>query len=46
MAPLPRQRTTVAQPFFQSSVDFCGPLLVRSGIRRVKNLKAYISVFV
>ncbi|XP_050063237.1 uncharacterized protein LOC126552565 [Aphis gossypii] len=46
MAPLPRQRTTIDRPFSQCGVDFCGPIMIRSGIRRVKSEKAYISVFV
>ncbi|CAI6368824.1 unnamed protein product [Macrosiphum euphorbiae] len=46
MAPLPRQRTTIERPFSQCGVDFCGPIMIRSGIRRVKTEKAYISVFV
>lgn len=46
MAPLPRQRTTIERPFSQCGVDFCGPIMIRSGIRRVKSVKAYISVFV
>ncbi|XP_050063101.1 uncharacterized protein LOC126552447 [Aphis gossypii] len=46
MAPLPRQRTTIERPFSQCGVDFCGPIMISSGIRRVKSEKAYISVFV
>ncbi|KAL4134679.1 hypothetical protein QTP88_000194 [Uroleucon formosanum] len=46
MAPLPRQRTTIEGPFSRCGVDFCGPMMIRSGIRRVKSVKAYISVFV
>ncbi|XP_050064313.1 uncharacterized protein LOC114118967 [Aphis gossypii] len=46
MAPLPRQRTTIERPFSRCGVDFCGPMMIRSGIRRVKSVKAYISVFV
>lgn len=46
MAPLPRQRTTIERPFSRCGVDFCGPMMIRSGIRRVKAVKAYISVFV
>ncbi|XP_060863280.1 uncharacterized protein LOC132939884 [Metopolophium dirhodum] len=40
MAPLPRQRTTIERPFSQCGVDFCGPIMIRSGIRRVKTGKA------
>lgn len=46
MAPLPRERTMVQRPFTCTGVDFCGPINVRSGIRRVTSVKAYISVFV
>lgn len=46
MAPLPRQRITIERPFSQCGVDFCGPIMIRSGIRRITSVKAYISVFV
>lgn len=46
MAPLPKSRVTVERPFARCGVDFCGPIFVKSGIRRVSALKAYISVFV
>lgn len=46
MAPLPRQRTIVQRPFTHTGVDFCGPIGIRSGIRRVTSIKAYVSVFV
>lgn len=46
MAPLPRSRVTMERPFARTGVDFCGPIYIRSGIRKVKSLKCYISVFV
>lgn len=46
MALLPRQRVTVQRPFSQCEVDFCGPLLIRNGIRRIIHVKAYMSVFI
>jgi len=44
--PLPKERTIIQHPFTCTGVDFCGPINVRSGIRRVIPVKAYISVFV
>lgn len=46
MAPLPRERVNIERPFSRSGVDFCGPILIRSGIRRVVSIKCYIAVFV
>jgi len=46
MAPLPRARVNIERPFAKTGVDFCGPISVKSGIRRVKAIKAYIAVFV
>lgn len=46
MAPLPKERTIIQHPFTCTGVDFCGPINVRSGIRRVTPLKSYIAVFV
>jgi len=46
MAPLSRQRISMERPFTHTGVDFCGPISVRSDIRRVTSTKAYISVFV
>lgn len=46
MAPLPRQRVTIARPFLTTGVDFCGPFMIKSGIRRVISTKVYVSVFV
>lgn len=46
MASLPRHRVTIDRPFITSGVDFCGPIAIKSGIRRVASIKAYISVFV
>lgn len=46
MAPLPRARITAERPFLHTGVDFCGPIYIRSGLKRVTSTKAYISVFV
>lgn len=46
MAPLPRSRVTIDRPFARSGVDFCGPISIRSGIRRVTSTKGYVAVFV
>lgn len=46
MAPLPRERVNIERPFARSGVDFCGPILIRSGIRRVVSIKCYVAVFV
>lgn len=45
MAPLPKKRTIIQHPFNCTGVDFCGPINVRSGIRRVIPVNAYLSVF-
>lgn len=46
MAALPRSRVTIDRPFNRTGVDFCGPVYVKSGIRRVVSVKSYIAVFV
>lgn len=46
MAPLPKCRVTIERPFFRSGVDFCGPVFIKSGIRRVSSIKCYIAVFI
>lgn len=46
MAPLPKERVTIERAFNRTGVDFCGPVLIRSGIRRVTAIKCYIAVFV
>lgn len=46
MAPLPRERVVVSRAFSRSGVDFCGPLFIKSGLRRVVSIKCYVSVFV
>lgn len=46
MAPLPRERVTIERPFSRTGVDFGGPTMVRSGLRKVTPLKSYICVFV
>lgn len=46
MAPLPRERVTISRAFSKTGVDYCGPIMVRSGIRKVTPIKSYICVFV
>lgn len=46
MAALPKERVTIDRPFHRSGVDFCGPILVKSGIRRVTAIKCYVAVFI
>ncbi|XP_050431415.1 uncharacterized protein LOC126839984 [Adelges cooleyi] len=46
MAPLPRDRVQCSRPFAISGVDFAGPLIIRSGVRRVSGRKAWIAVYV
>lgn len=46
MANLPRARVTVERPFARTGIDFCGPIHVKSGVRRVTSIKSYIAVFV
>lgn len=46
MAPLPKQRVQGTYPFVVTGVDFAGPLIIRSGVRRVVGTKAWIAVFV
>ncbi|CAI6373963.1 unnamed protein product [Macrosiphum euphorbiae] len=46
MAPLPSVRVTIARPFVNSGVDLCGPIFVRSGLRKVSPTKSYICVFI
>ncbi|XP_008190207.1 uncharacterized protein LOC103312011 [Acyrthosiphon pisum] len=46
MAPLPRERVTISRAFSKTGVDYCGPIMVRSGLRRITPTKSYICVFV
>lgn len=47
MGQLPNVRVNSARPFLNSSVDYCGPFLVRDRIRRnSKQYKAYVAVFI
>ncbi|KAL4104092.1 hypothetical protein QTP88_019405 [Uroleucon formosanum] len=46
MAPLPRARVTMERSFAKTGIDFCGPINIRSGIRRVQSIKSYIAIFV
>ncbi|XP_058816777.1 uncharacterized protein LOC131680072 [Topomyia yanbarensis] len=46
MGNLPRDRITSSHVFENVGVDFAGPMYIRSGIRRVQTIKAYVAVFV
>ncbi len=47
MGLLPEVRTTPAPPFYNTGVDFAGPLLLRVGYtRKPKHVKCYVAVFV
>ncbi|XP_025406355.1 uncharacterized protein LOC112680475, partial [Sipha flava] len=46
MAPLPSVRVTQCRAFENAGVDLCGPINVRSGLRKITPLKHYIAVFV
>lgn len=46
MADLPKDRVQESLPFIITGVDFAGPIMIRSGIKRVVAKKAWIAVFV
>jgi len=46
MAALPKARVQASRPFAVSGVDFAGPLVVRSGARRITGVKAWVAVFI
>jgi len=46
MAPLPKDRVQRHRPFSVCGVDFAGPIIIKSGVRRVTGSKAWIAVFV
>lgn len=46
MAPLPKDRVQGNRPFTVCGVDFAGPIIIKSGLRRVTGSKAWIAVFV
>lgn len=46
MAPLPEDRVQGHRPFAVCGVDFAGPMIIKSGLRRVTGSKAWIAVFV
>lgn len=46
MAPLPRERVTIERPFARTGIDFCGFIMVRSGVWKVTPINSYICVFV
>lgn len=46
MGELPKQRVLPSFPFSITGVDYAGPILVKQGTYRPKQIKAYIAVFV
>lgn len=47
MSDLPMHRVIQGKPFLRAAVDFCGPIYIRSGLKRSKTVtKGYIAVFV
>jgi len=46
MAALPKARVQPSRPFTVSGVDFAGPIVVHSGVRRITGVKAWVAVFV
>ncbi|CAI6343037.1 unnamed protein product [Macrosiphum euphorbiae] len=46
MGQLPKDRVRMSRSFSTTGVDFAGPFIVRSGIRRVTGKKAWICVFI
>lgn len=42
----PKERVTIVRPFHRSDVDFCRPILIKSGIQRVTTIKYYVAVFI
>lgn len=46
MGQLPKDRVQMSRPFSISGVDFTGPFIVRSGIRRIVGKKVWIAVFI
>lgn len=46
MGQLPQYRVQCTRPFAVTGVDFAGPIIIRSGVRRVTGIKAWIALFV
>ncbi|XP_073995572.1 uncharacterized protein [Rhodnius prolixus] len=47
MGLLPKDRVSVSRPFSITGLDFAGPIIIKSGVRKsTKTTKAYICVFV
>jgi len=47
MGDLPSCRVKPAKPFETTGIDYCGPILIKSGrLRNAKRIKAYIAIFV
>ncbi|XP_055522717.1 uncharacterized protein LOC129716899 [Wyeomyia smithii] len=45
-ADLPKSRVSPSRPFSVSGVDYCGPVYLKSAVRRHGPVKAYIAIFV
>lgn len=46
MEQLPQYRVQCTRPFAVTGVDFAGPIIIRSGVRNVTGIKAWIALFV
>jgi len=46
MGQLPKQRVTPSKPFSITGVDFARPMQVKTGLRKIVLVKAYIAIFV
>lgn len=46
MASLPKDRVQCSRPFTVTGVDFAGPIIIKSGVRRVSTIKTWIALFI
>lgn len=46
MGDLPKARLEIKPVFYNCGVDYCGPFLIKEGVRKIKTLKAYAAIFV